>query len=141
MKAKIGLICAVALLTTLLFGCAVAQKQGLINLTCDDFISQNHIIGELSVKAGDSFTVTLCSNPTTGFQWESAVITEPSVLTETNHQFFGPEDENLVGAAGRDVWTFQALKKGTSNISIAYSRPWEGGEKAEWTFTAAVTVK
>lgn len=141
MKAKIGLICAVALLTTLLFGCAVAQKQGLINLTCDDFISQNHIIGELSVKAGDSFTVTLCSNPTTGFQWESAVITDPSVLTETNHQFFGPEDENLVGAAGRDVWTFQALKKGTSNISIAYSRPWEGGEKAEWTFTAAVTVK
>lgn len=141
MKAKIGLICAVALLTTLLFGCAVAQKQGLINLTCDDFISQNHIIGELSVKAGDSFTVTLCSNPTTGFQWESAVITEPSVLTETNHQFFGPEDENMVGAAGRDVWTFQALKKGTSNISIAYSRPWEGGEKVEWTFTAAVTVK
>jgi predicted secreted protein len=63
------------------------------------------------------------------------------VLTETNHQFFGPEDENLVGAAGRDVWTFQALKKGTSNISIAYSRPWEGGEKGEWTFTAVVTVK
>jgi len=141
MKAKIGLICSVALLTTLLFGCAVAQKQDLINLTCDDFTSQNHIIGELSVKASDSFTVTLCSNPTTGFQWESAVITDPSVLIETNHQFFGPEDENLVGAAGRDVWTFQALKKGTSNISIAYSRPWEGGEKAEWTFTAAVTVK
>ena len=141
MKAKIALICAVALLTTPLFGCAVAQKQGLVNLTCDDFMSQKHILGELSVNAGDSFTVTLCANPTTGFQWESAVISDPSVLTETNHQFFGPEDENLVGAAGRDVWTFRALKKGTSNISIAYSRPWEGGEKAEWTFTAVVTVK
>jgi inhibitor of cysteine peptidase len=141
MKAKIGLIGAVALLTTLLFGCAVVQKQGSVNLTCDDFMSQNHILGELSIKAGDSFTVTLCSNPTTGFQWESAVISDPSVLTETKHQFFGPEDENLVGAAGRDVWTFQALKKGTSNISIDYSRPWEGGEKGEWTFTAVVTVK
>ena len=140
MKAKIALICAVALLPALLLGCAVASEQGSINLTCDDFMSQKHIIGQLSVNAGNSFTVTLCANPTTGFQWESAVITDPSVLTETNHQFFGPEDENLVGAAGRDVWTFKALKKGTSNISIAYSRPWEGGEKGEWTFTAAVTV-
>jgi hypothetical protein len=86
MKAKIGLICAVALLPALLFGCAVASEQGSINLTCDDFMSQKHILGELSVKAGDSFTVTLCANPTTGFQWESAVISDPSVLTETNHQ-------------------------------------------------------
>jgi inhibitor of cysteine peptidase len=141
MKAKTGLICAVALLTTLLFGCAAASEQASVNLTCDDFMNQNHILGELSVTAGNSFTVTLCSNPTTGFQWESAVISDQSVLTETNHQFFEPEDENLVGAAGRDVWTFQALKKGTSNISIAYSQPWEGGEKGGWTFTAAVTVK
>jgi inhibitor of cysteine peptidase len=141
MNAKIGLICTVALLTTLLFGCAVAPGQASVNLTCGDFASQNHIIRQLSVKAGDSFTVTLGSNPTTGFQWESAIISDPGVLTETSHQFVGPEDENLVGAAGRDVWTFRALKKGTSTISIAYSRPWEGGEKGVWTFTAVVTVK
>ena len=104
-------------------------------------MSQNHIIGELSVKAGDSFTVTLCANPTTGFQWESAVISDLRVLTETNHQFFEPEDENLVGVASTDVWTFQALKKGTTNISITYSRPLEGGEKGAWTYIVVVTVK
>jgi inhibitor of cysteine peptidase len=141
MKAKIGLICTLALLTTLLFGCAAASGQASVNLTCDDFASQNHITKELSVKAGDSFTITLGSNPTTGFQWESAVISDQGVITETSHQFVGPEDENLVGAAGRDVWTFQALKKGTSTVSIAYSRPWEGGEKGVWTFSGVVTVK
>ncbi|MFC1938694.1 protease inhibitor I42 family protein [Chloroflexota bacterium] len=137
MKVKIGIICTVALLTAFLFGCTVAS----VNLTCDDFMSQNNITRELSVRTGDSFTVTLCSNPTTGFQWESAVISDQSVLTETGHQFVSPEDENLVGAAGKDGLTFQALKKGTSTISIAYSRPWEGGEKGVWTFTAVVTVK
>jgi inhibitor of cysteine peptidase len=141
MKVKIGIICTLAALATVMFGCTLAPGQASVNLSCDDFASQNQITRELSVKAGDSFTVTLCSNPTTGFQWESAVISDQSVLTETNHQFVGPEDENLVGAGGKDVWTFQALKKGTSTISIAYSRPWEGGEKGVWTFTAVVTVK
>ena len=141
MKIKIGIIVTLAALATVMFGCTLAPGQASVNLSCDDFASQNQITKELSVKAGDSFTVTLCSNPTTGFQWESAVISDQSVLTETNHQFVGPEDENLVGAGGEDVWTFQALKKGTSSISIAYSRPWEGGEKGVWTFTAVVTVK
>jgi len=140
MKKRISMICALALLTTLLFGCAVASEQASVEFTCDDFVSQNHITRELSVKAGDSFTVTLCSNPTTGFQWESAQISDQSVLTETSHQFIGPEEE-LVGGAGKDVWTFQGLKKGTSTISIQYSRPWEGGEKGVWTFSAVVTVK
>ena len=141
MKVKLGIIVTLAALAPVMFGCTLAPGQASVNLSCDDFASQNQITKELSVKAGDSFTVTLCSNPTTGFQWESAVISDQSVLTETNHQFVGPEDENLVGAGGKDVWTFQAHKKGTSTISIAYSRPWEGGEKGVWTFTAVVTVK
>lgn len=143
MTAKIGLICTVAILTAFLFGCTVASERASVNLTCDDFTSQNHILGELSVKTGDSFTVTLCSNPTTGFQWESAVISDQSILTETSHQYVSPESEPPPppGTPGQDVWTFQALKKGTSTISIAYSRPWEGGEKGVWTFTTVVTVK
>jgi inhibitor of cysteine peptidase len=141
MKAKIIMICALAAVTTLLFGCSACSQQASIEVSCDDFASQNHILGELSINAGKSFTVTLCSNPTTGFQWESAVISDQSVLKETSHQYVSPEDENLVGAAGKDVWTFQALKQGTSNISIQYSQPWEGGEKGAWTFTAAATVK
>jgi inhibitor of cysteine peptidase len=140
-KKRISIICALAALATLLFGCVASPQQASIEVSCDDFASQNYILGELSVKAGGSFTVTLCSNPTTGFQWESAVISDQSVLTETGHQSVSPEDENLVGAAGKEVWTFQALKKGTSTISIQYSRPWEGGEKGVWSFTAVVTVK
>ena len=143
MKAKIVLICAVALSVTLLFGCVAAPGQASVNLTCDDFTSQNHITRELSAKAGNSFTVTLCSNPTTGFQWESALISDQSVLTETSHQYISPESDPPPppGTPGQDVWTFQALKKGTSTISIVYSRPWEGGEKGVWTFTGVVTVK
>ena len=52
-----------------------------------------------------------------------------------------PQEQDVEGAAGKEIWTFNALRKGTSNISMEYSRPWEGGEKAEWTFTLDVVVK
>jgi len=36
---------------------------------------------------------------------------------------------------------FQTLEPGSSTIYLEYSRPWEGGEKGEWTFTLDVVVK
>ena len=105
-------------------------------------MQQKHISKEVSAAVGDSFTVTLCSNATTGFQWsESAQISDPTVIQQTDHKFVSPEAEGLVGAPGKEVWTFKALKKGTSTVSLEYSRPWEGGEKGEWTFNLTVVVK
>ena len=46
-----------------------------------------------------------------------------------------------VGAAGKEVWTFEAIKKGTTKVRMEYSQPWEGGLKAEWTYTLTVTVE
>jgi hypothetical protein len=34
-----------------------------------------------------------------------------------------------------------ALKKGTSTITLDYSQPSEGGEKAKWTYTLTVVVE
>jgi len=96
----------------------------------------------VAAAAGDSFTVTLCSNATTGFKWsESAKISDPAVVQQIGHEFVSPKAKGVVGAAGKEVWTFKALKKGTSTISLEYSRPWEGGEKGEWTFNLTVVVK
>jgi predicted secreted protein len=86
--------------------------------------------------------VTLCSNPSTGFQWsENAEISDPAVLGQYRHEFLPNEGNGVVGAAGSDVWKFRSLKKGTSGIHFEHSRPWEGGEKGEWTLELVVTVK
>lgn len=141
MKAKLILVCAVGVLSLFLFACAPAARQASVEVSCDDFSQQNHITKQVEVGAGGTLTVTLCSNPTTGFEWESAIISEQTVLQEIDHRFVPPEAEGVVGAAGKEVWTFKALKKGTSTVSVEYSRPWEGGEKGEWTFNLTVTVK
>ena len=64
-----------------------------------------------------------------------------NVLKEEDYDFEEPEDKNLVGAGGKEVWTFEAVEKGTTEVRLEYSQPWEGGEKAEWTYIMTVTVE
>ena len=147
MKSKLMLIWAVIAISTFLIACAApAQpaKQIWVEVYCDEFYNNNHISKTIEVNAGDRLTVVLCSNPTTGFQWsEEAEISDSTVLKQEVHEFVGPESEPPPppGTPGLEAWTFQTLKKGTSTVSMEYSRLWEGGEKGEWTFTLDVVVK
>jgi len=123
-------------------------EQASIEVSCNDFMETPNISRELEVAVGEVFTVTLCSNPTTGFQWsESVQISDPTVLEQVDHKFVAPEAKGkgnkppAPGTPSQEIWTFKALKEGESTISMEYSRPWEGGEKGEWTFVLTVTVK
>ena len=144
MRLELGLIFTLAVCTSSLLGCTIASKQTSIEISRDDFAKHPHVNNEIQVAVGSTITVTLCSNPTTGFQWMEAQISDQTVLEETSHEFIPPSEADgppPPGSAGKDVLTFKALKKGTGTISVEYSRPWEGGEKGEWTFRLDVTVK
>lgn len=142
MKLKLILTCAVMAISLFLLACSPTPKQVSVGASCDDFMKFQHLSQEVEVPADGSLTVTLCSTPTTGFQWsEGAQISNQAMLQQTGHEFVPPEQTGIVGASGQDVWTFKALKKGTSTVSMEYRRPWEGGEKGEWTYTLTVVVK
>jgi len=117
-------------------------EQALIEISCDDFTSNQHINKEAEVAVGELFKVALCSNQTTGFKWsELAQIGDQTIIEQLGHKFVPPQNKQLVGAAGQEIWTFKALKEGMTTISVEYSQPWEGGMKAEWTFELTMTVK
>ena len=119
-------------------------EEASVEVSCDEFMAVQDISQELEVNVDDSFIVTLCSNPTTGFQWsETAQISDQTVLEQVDHKFVSPESEPPPppGTPGQEIWTFKALEEGTSTISMEYSQPWEGGEKGEWTFELTVVVK
>ncbi len=146
---KIKLILLLALLAVMLtaIACAPAESPApattalAVSAATGDFDKQNNLSRELQVASGDTFTVTLDSNQTTGFRWsETAAISDQTVLQQMEHKYVLAQSERL-GAAGQEVWTFKALKTGNSTISMDYSRPWEGGEKGVWTYKLAVTVK
>ena len=116
------------------------ESQFSLEITCDQFLAEKHITQNIRMQSGDSLGVNLCSNGTTGFQWEQpAYISNESILKQTLHKFVPPEDNNM-GSAGKEEWEFNTLKNGTSNIKLQYSRPWEGGEKGEWSLNITVVV-
>jgi inhibitor of cysteine peptidase len=108
---------------------------GVGNLSVDDSYSGKQV--ELSV--GQSLVVTLESNASTGYSWYLAQNSDGSVLDNTGNEYVAPQT-TLVGAGGKEEWTFKALKEGTSTISMGYSRPWESTPPAE-TFDLTVVVK
>jgi len=114
-----------------------------LEVACDDFTAQGgNVTKEVEIdRWSDFLIVSLCSNPTTGFKWELIEVTDQDVLVYESDEYVAPEDEGVVGAAGKEVWTFNVLKAGSSNITMEYRRPWEDGEESEWTFALVANVK
>jgi inhibitor of cysteine peptidase len=127
---KLILMCAMLTVLVCLCACSPAPTGVSVDVSCDEFQQSQHISREVEVPAGDSLKVTLCANPTTGFEWEEAVISDATVLEQVSREFVGPDSEPPPppGTPGQEVWTFKALKGGVNTISVDYSRPWEGGE-------------
>ena len=143
MKRALVHVCLLAVVTVALAACSVAAAQpSSVEVTCDEFSKQSQparVGRNLSLPAGQTFTLTLCSNQTTGFQWEEPKVSDAAVLQSVDHKFQEPSG-NLVGAAGKEIWTFKGLKKGQATVSVDYSRPWQGGEKGVWQFNLTVDV-
>ena len=126
------------------------QSAVNVEVSIDEFLSKNHISRQIEIAYPGALVVTLGSNPTTGFSWnEDAIISDIDVLTQIEHKVLShtrdenmpPEEMGIVGAAGKEVWVFNSAKSGETTLSFEYGRPWEGGEKAEWTLELVVTVK
>jgi inhibitor of cysteine peptidase len=95
---------------------------------------------QIEITASGTLTVTLDSNATTGYSWELAGISDTGVLEKTDNKYEAPTS-GLMGAGGKEVWTFKALKAGTTTLSMDYSQPWVGGQKGANSFSLTIVVK
>lgn len=92
----------------------------------------------IEAKINERFNVTLTSNPSTGYQWRISGIDE-TVARLVDERYIAP-DSNLVGAAGKQVLTFEALKEGKTIIELEYVRPWDQENPASiYTIDLAVS--
>ena len=152
-KATIFGLVALMLLPLLALGCGTAksaeqtvppvnggQQAKTIEIATDDFAAQNDITRDIELVVPGSLIITLGANPTTGFSWGEAEISDASVVAQDSHNYVEPQSD-AVGAPGKDVWVFDSKAPGSATIKMSYGRPWEGGEQDEWTLTINVTVK
>jgi len=139
MKSKLFFMFTIVTTMLLVTSCAVTSHDYNIKLSCDELMESKHFSSELQVEVGDKLRMELCSNPTTGFKWDYELTVE-NVVNEEDHDFEEPS-RDIVGGSGTEFWTFEAIEKGMTELRMEYSQPWEGGLKAEQTYTISITVE
>jgi inhibitor of cysteine peptidase len=83
---------------------------------------------------GNLITITLQSNPSTGYNWELRDF-DYGVADFYKSETIAPEGGNvLFGAPTQTLVTLQAVKPGTQEIKLAYRRLWEPPDQVAETF-------
>jgi inhibitor of cysteine peptidase len=93
----------------------------------------------LEKTVGDAFTITLDSNPSTGYSWAAEY--DENYLSLTSSTYESNADPELVGAGGRERFEFKAIKAGETEITLSYRRPWEEGVEPIKRHISRVTIR
>jgi len=129
--------------TTVTFNVRV-KKAGSMDKEPKEYDGENQS-DPIEVEAGLEFAIVLKSNPTTGYSWQLAEPLDEDIVELVSSEFEKktPEagEEEIVGAPGEEVWTFEAIGEGNTEIELEYVRPWETDTPPEETKTFEVEVK
>ncbi|HZQ05820.1 MAG TPA: protease inhibitor I42 family protein [Anaerolineae bacterium] len=96
------------------------------------------------LNVGDTLSIALDSNPSTGFSWQVAQDDKAVLAPLGDSQFALPAGTTPVpGAGGTQTFSFQAVGKGQTTLTLIYIRPWEKSvtPTPDDTFTVTVTVQ
>jgi inhibitor of cysteine peptidase len=94
---------------------------------------------EITLQKGQTLTIKLEGNPTTGYSWE-VVETEGAILQQAGEPEFEAESD-LLGAPGTQTLRFEAVDTGQMELKLGYRRSWETDVEPLETFTVHVTVQ
>ncbi len=81
---------------------------------------------QITLRAGDTLTVTLESNPTTGYSWQVMYLDQTVLVQDGQPEYKQASgSEGLVGAGGTETFHFKAVGPGEASLGLGYMRPWE----------------
>jgi inhibitor of cysteine peptidase len=113
----------------------------ILQVPMDDVLKQSVITQNITLAVGNTLTVKLGSNYTTPYRWApDTKIGDSTIVKQTDHRFVQPTTDAL-GAPGTEVWTFTALKPGTTTITTNYTSFVGRDTTPKCTYTANVTVQ
>ena len=93
----------------------------------------------VAAEEGREFSIFLDSNRTTGYEWRLAWPLDERMVHFVRSEY-APLG-GLVGAGGREEWTFLAKGRGETEILLEYARPWEKGQPPAARARIRVSIK
>lgn len=93
---------------------------------------------QVDLEVGDTLTIRLPENPTTGFRWEIEPL--DSAVLELEDDSFDLVSKPSIGSGGTRAFTLRATSLGSSRIQLVHRRAWELERPALQTFSLVVNV-
>ena len=122
MKTPIAMILVAASLTA----CQSTPKRPVPSELAADAVQA----GPISRKPGETFTIALKANHTTGYSWALDGKEDSTVVLKVSDDYISDRHmPGMVGFGGTEQWKFRAEKKGTTVLHFIYRRPWEKNAK------------
>lgn len=79
MNSRVIPLLLIAILSLNLVSCFVTSHDTHVEISCNDFMENpTSARNDFTMEVGDKLYITLCSNPTTGFEWSYE-------MSETHH--------------------------------------------------------
>jgi predicted secreted protein len=96
----------------------------------------------VKLALGGELIVALASNITTGFSWSVGEATADALELQGEPRYVPPGSTTAVaGAAGTQVFTFEAKSAATARLVLEYRRPFEPGAAPQQTFSVSVEIR
>lgn len=94
----------------------------------------------LQLHVGQPLTVSLPSNPTTGYRWAIQDSAGGVLRSLSPEVYTSTENGQVLGSGGQSTWRFQAIAAGNGRLRLTYQQPWEPEAEPAQTFDCAITV-
>ena len=96
--------------------------------------------GTVTIDAGELLSVTLISNPSTGFHWVVSPNLDAAVLAQQGEPLYTPDPgEVMPGSGGKHTFTFRGTGAGSTELKMDYLSP--ANEPSNTTFGLKVNVR
>jgi inhibitor of cysteine peptidase len=93
----------------------------------------------ITVNTGEQFSISLESNPTTGYNWAVKIAEGADKILIIGSEF-AKSNSDKPGEGGEQLWRFKAISTGEVKLELSYIRPWEKEEPVK-TLTYNVKVE
>jgi len=120
----------------------------LVFIVCKQNLNNSMVVNEekngssVQLFKGESFTVNLRGNPTTGYLWEAQMADSTVIRQSGDYEYHADHTEpGYVGSPGMFTFRFTAVGKGHCDLQLIYHRPFEPNNPPEKTFRVTVVVK
>jgi predicted secreted protein len=118
---------------------APTSAPAALVITCEQFETEAAQVATIEVAAGAPFTVTLCSNPSTGYVWAEPTIADPAIV-RLDGAIDAAAASPMPGAPGDRIHTFTGIAAGQTTIAFGYAGP-APSVAPEWTLELTVSVR